>query len=215
MEIKRVPISKIKPWDKNPRNITETDFGRLKKQIKRLGLYKPLLVFEENGGYITLGGNMRLRALLDLKQKEVEVSIVHPKTEAAKIEYSLSDNDRAGEYDELQLAELIYPVREEIALGEFKLDLGRPVDLENLLGELGPEDGDYSDLDGELQDEDDFGKATIELQVPRKFEEPLREWLRTGGGSGNHSTSRGLGNGALVRAGLIGEDQIKIEEETA
>lgn len=48
---------------------------------------------------------MRLLVLHELGIPEVEISIVKPKTEAEKVEYSLSDNDRAGEYDDQALAE--------------------------------------------------------------------------------------------------------------
>jgi len=49
MKIIRVPISKCEPWEKNPRGITKKDFDRLKRQIKKLGVYKPLVACEENG----------------------------------------------------------------------------------------------------------------------------------------------------------------------
>jgi ParB-like chromosome segregation protein Spo0J len=109
MNIKRVPISEVTLWDKNPRNIKTEDFDRLKKQIKELGVYKPMVAVQENGGYTVLGGNMRLRALQELGFKDVDISIVQARMEAQKIKYALSDNDRAGEYDEQALAELVYP----------------------------------------------------------------------------------------------------------
>jgi ParB-like chromosome segregation protein Spo0J len=139
MKIKRVPIEEVQIWEKNPRNIKITDFERLKKQIKELGIYKPLIVCPENGGYTVLGGNMRLRALKELRAKEVDISIVHPKTEAEKIKYALSDNDQAGQYMEQDVAELVYPHIEDINLEDFKLDIKEPVKLKNLLEEYGPD----------------------------------------------------------------------------
>jgi len=139
MEIKKVPISQVEPWEKNPRNIRTKDFERLKKQILELGVYKPLICYEENGKYITLGGNMRLLALRELGIPEVEISIVYPKSEAEKIKYSLSDNDRAGEYDEQALAELVYPHIEEINLEDFKVDLGEAIDLKGIVESFGPD----------------------------------------------------------------------------
>jgi len=139
MEIKKVPISEVDVWKKNPRNIRTKDFERLKKQILELGVYKPLVCYEENGKYITLGGNMRLRALRELGLREVEISVVYPKTEAEKIKYSLSDNDRAGEYDEQALAELTYPYIEEINLEDFKVDRGSQESLRQILEEYGPD----------------------------------------------------------------------------
>ena len=141
MNILKIPTSSVVPWDKNPRGIKTKDFERLKKQILKLGVYKPLVCYRENGKFVVLGGNMRIRALKDLGLKEVEVSVVEPKTEAQKIEFALSDNDRAGYYDEDQLAELVYPYLDEITLEDFKVDLGQPLNLAELVEQVGPDRG--------------------------------------------------------------------------
>jgi hypothetical protein len=126
-------------WEKNPRGIKTKDYERLKKQIEKLGDYKPLVACRENGGYTVLGGNMRLRAYRELGRKEVELSVVEAKTEAKKIEYAMSDNDRAGFYEEDALAELVYPHIDELDLSEFKVDLGEPwIDLKNVIERSGP-----------------------------------------------------------------------------
>lgn len=139
MEIKRVPISKVDVWNKNPRNIRTKDFERLKKQIRELGIYKPLVCVRENGKYITLGGNMRLRALQALKHSEIDISIVKASDEATKIKYALSDNDRAGEYDEQALAELVLPHLEDIDLDGFKIDVDEAKSLKMLMEDFGPD----------------------------------------------------------------------------
>ena len=143
MDIRRVPISKVEVWDKNPRNIKTKDFERLKRQIQELGVYKPLICFKENGKYTTLGGNMRLRALKALSINEIDISIVDAKDEATKIKFALSDNDRAGEYNEQALAELAYPHIEEINLEDYKLDIGQPISLKDVIEDYAP------DIDGE------------------------------------------------------------------
>ena len=89
-------ITTLKNWDKNPRTIVKKDFERLKKQIQKLGEYKPLLITKDG---TVLGGNMRLKAYQELGIKEVWVSVVEADTEEKKIEYALSDNDRAGKYE--------------------------------------------------------------------------------------------------------------------
>lgn len=139
MEIRKVQISEVDVWEKNPRNIKTKDFERLKKQILELGIYKPLICFQENGKYITLGGNMRLRALKALKHEQVEISIVKAATEAQRIKYALSDNDRAGEYEEQKLAELVYPHLEEINLELFKVDVAEAKNLKMILEDFGPD----------------------------------------------------------------------------
>ena len=88
-------ISDLKEWDKNPRSISKDGIERLKKQIQKLGIYKPLIIAEDN---TILGGNMRYKALQSLGYKDVWVSVVKADTEEKKIEYALSDNDRPGQY---------------------------------------------------------------------------------------------------------------------
>ena len=199
MEEKRVPIEKVKSWEKNPRNIKTEAFKRLKRQIKSLGVYKRLLVFEENGAFTALGGNMRLLALTELKHKEVDISIVYPKTEAEKVAYSLSDNDRAGEYDELKLTELIYSVKDELELGDFNIDLGPPLSLKSLIDDIGPGDENFTDLDEDVDKMDGLKIVEIAISVPKKFEEEVTEWLRFG----EQRTATGLGNGVMKRCGLL------------
>jgi DNA modification methylase len=152
MEIKKVPISQVEPWEKNPRGIKTDDFERLKRQILELGVYKPLVCFRNNGKYVTLGGNMRIRALRELGQKEVEISIVRPKSEADKIKYALSDNDRVGYYEEQALAELVYPHLAKINLEDFKVDIGKAVDLKFILEDFGPDFDEKANLIPEIDD---------------------------------------------------------------
>ncbi len=142
MEKKAVPLSKVELWDKNPRNIKTKDFERLKRQILKLGVYKPLICVKEGRRFIILGGNMRFKALQALNYSDVDISIVKAPTEALKIEYALSDNDRAGEYDEDKLAELVYPHIEEIKLSDYKMDLRDPVSLKELIEDYGPSEDD-------------------------------------------------------------------------
>lgn len=156
MNIKRVPISEVEVWDKNPRNIKTKDFERLKRQIQELGVYKPLICVKENGKYTTLGGNMRLKALVSLNLKEVDISLVDAPDEATKIKYALSDNDRVGGYDEQALAELTYPHIEEINLEDYRIDVGEPISLKDVIEDYAP------DVDGEdeVQEIDDSPAIT-------------------------------------------------------
>ena len=152
MNIIKAPIESVIPWDKNPRGIKTKDYDRLKKQITKLGVYKPLIAFKEDGKYIVLGGNMRIRALKEMGLKEVDISVVDPKTEAQKIEFALSDNDRVGFYEEDKLAELVYPHIKDIELGDFKVDLGEALDLKQVVERYGPDIDDGADNVPEVDD---------------------------------------------------------------
>jgi len=147
MNILKAPIESVIPWDKNPRGIKTKDYERLKKQILKLGVYKPLIAFEDKGKYVVLGGNMRIRALKELGIKDVEISVVKPTSEAQKIEFALSDNDRVGFYEEDKLAELVYPHIKDIELGDFKVDLGEALDLRTVTERYGPGGFDVAESD--------------------------------------------------------------------
>lgn len=144
-------VKDLKNWDKNPRSITTTGFERLKKQIKRLGKYKPLLITADG---TVIGGNMRLRALEDMGVDEVKVSVVefHKQTDGqwyatvdgvregdalfksmqdGMMEYSLSDNDRAGFYDDDLLANVMPEF--DINWDDYSVDMYEPLPVIDLL----------------------------------------------------------------------------------
>jgi hypothetical protein len=150
MRILRVPIGSVEPWDKNPRGIMKADFERLKRQIQKLGVYKPLVCYDEGGKYVVLGGNMRIRALKELGHTEVDISLVAPKTDADRVEYALSDNDRAGFYEEDKLAELLDPFKADIPLEDYKIDLGMAIEIAGIIGGgRGPEFKEYDETAGD------------------------------------------------------------------
>ncbi|MBI1833362.1 MAG: DNA modification methylase [Candidatus Andersenbacteria bacterium] len=184
------PINQLKNWDKNPRGITKDGYARLKKQIETLGEYKPLLVTPDG---MVLGGNMRLKVYRDLNKSEAWVSVIHPKNEKEMLEYALSDNDRAGFYEEEKLAELALSVP-ELDLSSFSVDLGKPVGLERLVQSFGPE-----------AEEDNFDEA-----LPEEPESKIGEIYELGphrlmcGDSTNEEHVRHLMNGK--RAVLFATD---------
>ena len=67
----QIEIDQIDGWDKNAREITGKDFDRLKKQIEKLGPYKPIIAEKVNDRYVALGGNMRLKAYRELGYKKI------------------------------------------------------------------------------------------------------------------------------------------------
>lgn len=198
MNIKTVPIAQVDVWKDNPRNIKTTDFERLKRQIKELGVYKPLICVLENGSYITLGGNMRLLALRALGHKEIDISVVEAKSQAMRIKYALSDNDRAGEYDEQAAAEWVYPHIKDINLEDYKMDLGVAINLKTLVSGFGP-DIDFADLDKELSDLEGMELVDIVIALPKKYAEKVTIWLA----NGEERIATGLGKGVLKRCKLL------------
>jgi hypothetical protein len=151
------PIEKLKEWDKNPRTITAENLERLKKQIQKFGQYKPLVINEDG---IVLGGNMRLRALRELEIQEVWVSIVKPADLNEMLEYSLSDNDRAGKYDEFLLRELLPEF--DVDLSEWTVDLTDPVVMTDVFTDS---ERTYQDKNKEINA--DEVAATLNTTCPR------------------------------------------------
>lgn len=133
MKIIEVPITEVDVWEKNPRVIKQKNFQRLKRQILKLGIYKPLVCVREDGKYITLGGNMRLRALRALGMQHVEISIVKAETEAKKMEYAISDNDEVGQTDKEMMAEMLSKYKEEMDIDIFAISTAESKSIKDII----------------------------------------------------------------------------------
>lgn len=125
--------SELTNWDKNPRGIKKDDFERLKRLITKLGVFKPFIITEDG---TVLGGNMRLKACIELGITEVPIVIVDAPDEKTKIEYALADNDRVGYYEDQALAELLQDI--DIDLEDYKIDIGQSKSIEDILAQFGP-----------------------------------------------------------------------------
>lgn len=153
-------LTELREWSQNPRSITKDGFERLKKQITKLGQYKPLLITPDGE---VLGGNMRLKAYRELGINDIWVSVINTKDEAEKLEYALSDNDRAGYYDDDSLANLIsqYP---DFKWEDYAVDLKEPINLQDLLDQFTPIEEDEAP---EVSDEPAVSKLGEVYQLGR------------------------------------------------
>lgn len=101
--MKLVKITDVKPNPKNPRIIKDGKFQKLVKSIQEFPDMlnkRPLIVFTDvDNKYVVLGGNMRLKALNELKFKEIPVIIADEWTEEQKAEFLIKDNVGFGEWD--------------------------------------------------------------------------------------------------------------------
>ena len=136
----KVKTSEVKPNPKNPRIIKDEKFKKLVKSIQEFPDMlnkRPLIVFTDvDGKYVVLGGNMRLKAINELKLKEVPIIVADEWTEEQKHEFLIKDNVGYGEWDWDSLANE-WDVEK---LDEWGLDL--PVDL-SVQEELEAEEDDY------------------------------------------------------------------------
>lgn len=88
---------------KNPRFIRDERYNALKHSIEQapemLGL-RELLVYPYEDKNIVIGGNMRLRACLDLGYAEIPCKVLPEETPVAKLrEYVIKDNESFGQND--------------------------------------------------------------------------------------------------------------------
>lgn len=106
-KIKKMPISKIKPYANNPRKIPETAVEAVIKSIERYGYVQPIVVDKQG---VVIAGHTRLAALTKMGRDEVEVYQVDlPEKMAQK--YRLVDN-RTHELTDWAHDSLIAELRE-------------------------------------------------------------------------------------------------------
>lgn len=95
-------LKNIKNNPKNPRIIKNDKFKKLVKSIQdfpKMMELRPMIVDEND---IVLGGNMRLKALQELKYKEIPdewIKKASELTEEQKKEFIIKDNNSFGEWD--------------------------------------------------------------------------------------------------------------------
>jgi len=140
MKILKVSLDKLQEWEDNPRDVSEEDFERLKKQLERLPVFKPLVAYKEGNKFIVLGGNMRLKAYRELGREFAFVSLVDPESEQEKLEISLADNDQVGYYLLDQLAAQAVQYKDTLDLELFHVQAGADMTLKDVIGDLNLED---------------------------------------------------------------------------
>jgi len=102
--VKQVPISKVKPNKGNPRFIRDEKFAKLVKSLREfpdMAQLRPLIV---NAEMVVLGGNMRLKAMQELKWETVPVIVAKNLTPEQQREFTIKDNLSYGENDWEMLA---------------------------------------------------------------------------------------------------------------
>jgi hypothetical protein len=101
---KLVKIVSVKGNSRNPRFIRDEKFKKLVASLvefPEMAHLRPLVV-DEN--MTVLGGNMRLKAMQELKWKEVPIVVAEGLTDAQKDEFVIKDNVGFGQYNWEMLA---------------------------------------------------------------------------------------------------------------
>ena len=107
----KIKLSKIKPNPNNPRIIKDDKFKKLVQSLQEFPEMmekRPMVcVTDVDGSIYPLGGNMRLKALQELKLKDIPstyVMMADDWTEERRREFVIKDNVGFGEWDWDQLA---------------------------------------------------------------------------------------------------------------
>ena len=165
IEIKMYPLEgQLKGLGKNPRYIKEGEFEKLKKSISDSPEFleaRPLLAYPlDNGNYIVIAGNMRLRAARELDFKEIPCYIFDKKTPIKKLkEYTIKDNVEFGSTD-----------WDELANGEWEID-----DLQNWGVDCSFLQHDDAESLDDFFEEVESGEAKKEKKIEIKVRIPEEE----------------------------------------
>lgn len=159
---------------KNPRYLKDEEHDKLKKSLKdspELLQYKPLMVYAiEDGRFVVICGNMRLRICQELHNEGVEgfdalpCFVLNKDVPIAKIkEYAIKDNVQAGNWD-----------WDELANGDWEVD-----DLQDWGVDCSflTESEDADNLEKKEKEENDYSDEIVseyKLEVDCKNEETLQ-----------------------------------------
>jgi hypothetical protein len=94
------------PWNTN--KVSPDHEAKIDESIKRLGVFKPILVRELAGGTLQIiGGQHRVESAIRLKLKAIPIHNLGHISDKKAQEIGLVDNARYGEDDTLALAQLL------------------------------------------------------------------------------------------------------------
>lgn len=94
---KDVKLKDLKPYERNPRRITEAQYEQLLKSLKENGYHQRILATPD---FRIIGGHQRIRAMKQLGMKEIKVLIPDREISDEKFkELLIKDNLPFGEFD--------------------------------------------------------------------------------------------------------------------
>lgn len=181
-----IPIKEIKENPNNPRKLNKDKYQKLLKSIQDLPQmleYRPIVV---NSDMVVLGGNMRLKALKELKYKEVPIIIADELSEDQQKEFLIKDNLGYGEWDwdmianewDLPMLEdwgmdlpTDFTTQEELEAVEDDFDVPDEIQTDIVLGDLF-EIGEHRLLCGDSTDSDAVAKLMDGQKADMVFTSP-------------------------------------------
>lgn len=120
MELKKIKLSEIKPYERNARK-NDDAVEYVIKSIKQCEYIAPIILDENN---VILAGHTRYKALKKLGYKEAECVIKEGLTEEQKKKYRLLDN-KTSEFAEWDF-DLLEDELTDLDFGDLDIDWGIP-----------------------------------------------------------------------------------------
>ena len=166
----------IEGLSKNPRYLKESEHDKLKKSLTdspEFLEYKPLMVYAmDNGNYVTICGNMRLRVANELRIDghsefdTIPCVVLKADTPIEKIkEYAIKDNVQAGNWD-----------WDELANGEWETDDLQNWGVDCSFLNTDEDDTDIDELFEDAQNTDSKVKdIKLSVHIPQELEDKVDE----------------------------------------
>ena len=166
----------IEGLSKNPRYLKESEHDKLKKSLTdspEFLEYKPLMVYAmDNGNYVTICGNMRLRVANELRLDghsefdTIPCVVLKADTPIEKIkEYAIKDNVQAGNWD-----------WDELANGEWETDDLQNWGVDCSFLNTDEDDTDIDELFEDAQNTESKAKdIKLSVHIPQELEDKVDE----------------------------------------
>lgn len=166
----------IEGLSKNPRYLKESEHDKLKKSLTdspEFLEYKPLMVYAmNNGNYVTICGNMRLRVANELRLDghsefdTIPCVVLKADTPIEKIkEYAIKDNVQAGNWD-----------WDELANGEWEIDDLQDWGVDCSFLNTDEDDTDIDELFEDAQNTESKVKdIKLSVHIPQELEDKVDE----------------------------------------
>ena len=153
MKIREVSIDAVKPYEHNPRQITDEAVEKVANSIKEFGFQQPIVVDAE---YVVIAGHTRLLAAKKLGLETVPVVVADSLTPEQVKAYRLADN-KTGEFsfwDEPALYEELQ------GLEDLGYDM-EPFGFNTFLDDYEDGEAEEDDYDGSVPDETDIKRGDM------------------------------------------------------
>ena len=123
MKTKEIEISKLKPAEYNPRQISKKQYNDLKDSVEKFGLVDPIIL---NKDMTVIGGHQRLKVCKDLNYDKISCVVLDLSKEQER-ELNIRLNKSGGEFDMDALANY-FDVEELTDWGFKHVELGLNID---------------------------------------------------------------------------------------